>query len=81
MKLMLLMTIKTARLHRRGGMKNDSWRVPGSAPHSSNCGDWGAQAAGCRCGRGELQVGETASKWAVWGNVTYFVSELPESGL
>ena len=28
MKLMLLMTIKTARLHRRGGTKNDSWRVP-----------------------------------------------------
>ena len=35
---------------------------------------------GCRCGRGELQIGGTASKWAVLGNVTCFVSELPESG-
>ena len=35
---------------------------------------------GCRCARGELQIGGTASKWAVLGNVTYFVSELPESG-
>ena len=35
---------------------------------------------GCRCGLGELQTGGTASKWAVLGNVTYFVSELPEAG-
>ena len=35
-----------------------------------------ADAAG-----GELQIGGTASKWAVLGNVTYLVSELPESGL
>ena len=35
---------------------------------------------GCRCNRGGLQVGGTASKWMVLGNVIYFVSELPEAG-
>jgi hypothetical protein len=28
MKIMLLMTIKTARLHTPGGMKHHGWRVP-----------------------------------------------------
>ena len=36
MKLMLLMTIKKARLHQRGGLKKDSWRVTVSFPTSSD---------------------------------------------
>ena len=36
MKLFLLMTIKTAQLHRRGGMKNDSLRVTVSFPTPSD---------------------------------------------
>ena len=35
---------------------------------------------GCRCVRGELEVGATASKWDVLGNVTCFYLDLPESG-
>ena len=35
-KLMLLMTIKTARLQPPGGMRNDSWRVPVGFLTSSN---------------------------------------------
>ena len=60
MKLMLLMTIKTARLHRRGRTKNDSWRVPVGFPTPSDhkgvgksTADaqlrlWGA-SGGCTC--------------------------------
>ena len=36
MKLMLLMTIKTARLQPPGGMRNDSWRVPVGFPTPSD---------------------------------------------
>ena len=60
MKLMLLMTIKTARLQPPGGMRNDSWRVPVDFPASSDYKGagkptvdaqmrlWGA-AGGCNC--------------------------------
>ena len=47
MKLMLLMTIKTTRLHRRGGMKNDSWRVTVGFPTPSDH-RWGEETdRGC----------------------------------
>ena len=61
-------------------MNNNSWRVPASEPHSPECGDWGSLAGVTLIHRGELQVATTASKLAVLGNATYFVSKLPESG-
>ena len=78
MKLMLLMTTKTARLQPPGGMRNDSWRVPVSFPAPSNYKDagnptvdaqmhlWGA-AGGCNCLKG-----------ALFSNVSFLVSRLHE---
>ena len=41
MKLMLWRTIKTARLHSPGGMKNHGWRVPVGFPQPHDYEDWG----------------------------------------
>ena len=80
MKLMLLMTIKTARLQPPGGMRNDSWRVPIGFLTPSDYKGVRNRPWICTYICGELQVAATASKGVILGKVSFLVSRLLESG-
>ena len=80
MKLMLLMTTKTARLQPPGGMRNDSWRVPVGFPTPSDYKGAGKPTVDSQMRLWGAAGGYNGPKCAILGKVSFLVSRLLESG-
>ena len=77
---MLLMTIKMTRLHWRGEMKNDCWRLLVGFPTPSDYNSVGNLTVDAQLRLWDAAGWCNCLKTVILGQVIYLVSRLPESG-